>query len=183
MINIVNSEELIEKVETEKKYSSSKLLLEYISKEYDKEDERSKNIDTRISIFITISTLFLGYIFSDNRNSSLSTLATNYKLYAVYVILYFLCTIIVLSSIFAFVSVVYKKNYRRINIRVFDDRDLNNEYEGKSAYELIRGYKEAIEVNNKINDLKVKRYTIGIILVTASVVLFVILKVFMFLML
>ncbi len=178
----MNSEEIIDKFETERKYTSSKLLLEYISKEYDKEDERSKNIDTRISIFITISTLFLGYIFSDNRNSSLSTLTTNYKLYAVYVILYFLCSIIVLSSIFSFVSVVYKKNYRRINIRVFDDIDLNNEYEGKSAYELIRGYKEAIEVNNKINDLKVKRYTIGLILIIVSIVFFVILKTFTFFM-
>ncbi|QXE19531.1 hypothetical protein [Clostridium sp. 001] len=145
-------------------YLSSKLLLEYISKEYDKEDERSKNIESRIPVFITISTFFLGYIFTSNSNSVVSNIAKNYKVYTIYIMLYILCAIAVLASMFMFIWIMFTKKYIRIAIDIFQDRDLNKQIEGKCAYALILGYTEALQQNIKTNDLKVRFYTAGIIL-------------------
>lgn len=166
---------------SDEKYKSSTLLLQYISKEYDKEDERSKKIESRIPIFITITTFLCGYMFSKDFNNGISNVVKNYKLYTVYIVLYVLCVMFIALSVGLFAWTMFIKKYKRIKYQRFDDIKLNSSDENKAAYELIRGYKEALDYNIIINDKKTKGYIFGIASLMIFVILFIIIKVFIFL--
>ena len=164
----------------QEEYRSSLMLLEHISKEYDKEDLRASKIESRIPIFITIVTFFGGFIFSFGGKDLTSIYNKGYKIYSLYIIIYIACVVMLLIALGVFIWILCSKKYMRINIELFSAKSINNERVEKSAYELIRGYQEVLKNNIKINDIKIKQYNIGIGLLVGSTILYLLIQILNF---
>lgn len=158
-------------------YRSSSLLLEHMAKEYDKEDERSTKIESRIPIFITIATFFGAYIFNEDSKKFKELFNLGQGLYTIYTIVYFICIASLIISIVIFGVILSTKKYRRIESSIFLIKEINKEEINKTAFELMRGYQEALENNIKINDNKVKLYNNAIRVLSVSAISYLIIKI------
>ncbi|KHD14235.1 hypothetical protein [Clostridium butyricum] len=162
------------------KYKSCELLLEHLTKEYDKEDSRSMKIDSRIPIFITLATFFGGFIFNLGTSSLKNVYGKGQQLYTIYVVLYALCLLSLIISIGIFTWILCTKRYLRIRTDLFLNENIINEEIKKTAFELMRGYQESLQHNVQINDKKMKQYNIGISFLVTSSILYLILQFFNF---
>ena len=160
-----------------KRYKSSNLLLEHITKEYDKEDGRSMKIETRIPIFITIATFFGGFIFSNSGDKLNNIFNLGKSLYSVYVVLYFSCIVTLIISIAIFIWILCTKKYLRIRTDNFLLEEINKEESCQVAYELIRGYQQALQHNIEVNDKKIKQYNGAIAFLCAATISYLIIQV------
>lgn len=159
------------------KYKSSVMLLDHVTKEYDKEDTRSARIDSRIPIFMTIATFLGGFIFNIGGGESLKkTYELGEKIYSLYIIVYVACISTIILSIGVFAWILCTKKYTRIDTNICLYEKANKEENGKIAYELMQGYQEALLDNIKVNDKKMQQYNIAIGLLGAGGVLYIILK-------
>lgn len=156
-------------------YMSCELLLEHLAKEYDKEDSRSMKIDSRIPIFITIATFFAGLIFSSTGNLIKETYKLGVQIYSIYIVIYSLCILSLISSIGSFIWILCTKKYMRINTDLLLQQKAIKENVKKTAFELMKAYNQALKNNININDKKMKYYNLGIILLIISSILYLIL--------
>lgn len=164
--------------EKEDCYKSSELLLEHIQREYCKEDERARVFESKIPILLTLITLFLGFVVSnDNTEVENQILMINEKFYFIYMLLAVASVACLLGSGGCLVYVICLKEYKRINTVVFSNETLNKSSNGEVAYELILGYKDALTHNISQNDKKGKVYTLGIKLLSVGVLCYIILSV------
>lgn len=162
----------------ENKYVSSELLLEHIQREYTKEDERARAFETKIPILLTLITLFLGFVvMADNTQIADKILKISPQLYFGYMLLQLASVVCLIISAGCLVYVICLREYRRLNITRFLDVKINNGSTGEIAYELIRGYHEALEHNLVENDKKAKTYTLGIKWLTVGVCCYIALSV------
>lgn len=166
----------IESQKSNSKYKSSQMLLEHLTKEYDKEDERSMKIDSRIPIFITIATFLGGFVFNIGGESLKKTYELGQKIYSIYIIIYVLCIISIIISILIFAWILGTKKYKRIETGGFLNEKINEEKIEKTAYELMQGYLGSLQNNIKVNDKKMKQYNAAIIFVGIGAILYIILK-------
>ncbi|WP_061313693.1 type II toxin-antitoxin system HicB family antitoxin [Clostridium botulinum] len=166
---------------TKSKFKSSTILLEHLTKEYDKEDSRSMKIDSRIPIFITIATFLGGFIFNIGFESLKNIYDLGQKVYSIYIIIHALCIISIVISIGIFGWILFTKKYKRIETSLFLSKEINKEEIEKTAYELMKGYQDSLQNNIKVNDKKIQLYNTAIIFVAIGAVLYIILKFISFL--
>lgn len=170
----------LEEFDSQKKYTSSVFLLEYVLKEFDREDSRSKDIHSRIPIFITLATFFGGYIFNKESFNALSTFKSNYKLFGVYSVLYTLCFIGIISSIGLFVWIMCSKKYKRMNMDKFLQPIAHKSENGLVAYELATAYIDIFKYNVDVNDKKIKVYNWAIGALTLSAISYIMIQILTF---
>lgn len=165
---------------TQDKYKSSVFLLEYVLREYDREDSRSKDIHSRIPIFITLATFFGGYIFNSQPSEVISVFKLNYKLFGVYSVLYTICFVGILVSLGIFVWIMCSKKYKRMNIDNFLKPIAHSSSNDVAAYELATAYIDVFKYNVGVNDKKVKLYNFAISALTTSVISYIFIQIVSF---
>ncbi|MCP3032623.1 hypothetical protein LF817_14955 [Halobacillus sp. A1] len=163
------------KEETPTKYPSSELILSAILREYDKEDERAKTLDTRVGIFISLSGALLLFISSYVKLSLLIDTQVNSVYgavpYAFYLIFTISSLILLVASVIYFLRVVSIRNYERVGLEEFKQEENNKANQDVVAYSLIKIYCQNISFNSKVNDEKVKLYKKGIFSIALALIL------------
>lgn len=164
------------------RYQASELLLEHLEKEYSKEDERAARFDTKVPILLTLVTLFWGFILDNGKEFTSLVAKKSIKWYAVYSVLNVAMQLCFLISVGCFVYVIYLKQYRRLRTDVFTNEELNSTSSNQVAYELIKGYTEALDNNIIENDKRAKVYTVGIIVFILGVAGYIAIKLLIYMM-
>lgn len=159
------------------KYKSSKLILDYVYKEYSRENERRKNIESRITILITILTFFAGLILANNQIGFQKMLQNGDKNIYTFVTIEVLSCLSLLGSMGIFVSILVAREYKTIKLDNFINIKPQGADEGLVAYDLIKAYKECFDFNKKVNDFKFKMSNMGIGLLVISVALYLVLRI------
>lgn len=159
------------------KYRSSKLILDYIYKEYSRENERRKSIESRITVLITISTFFIGAILVNNNINFSKMFQNQDKNLYLFVCLQILSCTTIIVAIGMFISILISREYRTISTDNFMDIKPQGAEEGIVAYDLIKAYKKCLDFNKEVNDSKFRVTNIGIALLFISIALYLIIKI------
>lgn len=160
------------------KFPSSELLLTALQIEYDKEDERAKNLDTRVYIFFTLAAALLAFIAQILKIKNIINIGVDNVResipYVFYLELAILAPLLLMIAIILFVRVVSTRTYKRINLDSFENEANNKCQKDVVAFGLIEIYKKTINHNIGVNDKKIKLYKWGVYLITISIILIVI---------
>lgn len=153
------------------------ILLSTVEKEYDKEIDRVKTLDTRTNIFVTLGGVLLVYLPGNikslcNLNQPFTTIIGAIPELLKLLLLLSIFISLILSFIF-FSLVISLKEYKRISDEIFDE--CNFKYSKRYCAEtLILMYKKVLEENSKVNELKSKYYKRGFYLMMVALALNVI---------
>lgn len=159
------------------KYKSSVFILEYVYKEYTRENERRKNIESRIPILMTLSTFFGGAIIINNKIDFLKMLNNGDKRVFLFFSVQLLSCMCLLCAIGIFVSILVSREYRSINVENFCDIKPQGAEKEFIAYDLLDAYKVCLDFNTNVNNFKHKINNIGIYLLITSIILYLILSI------
>lgn len=146
------------------KYPSAKILLETAKKEYDVENDRKKNLETRTGVFMSLSSALLIFIMREvtllkiNLNEFV-TVWFGFFL-SLSALLGIILVVLLLRSIYFFIKVISVSEYKRINLEELLNITLKPE-DIFSQVVIIR-YRQIIEINRKENDKKVDFFSKGI---------------------
>lgn len=157
-------------------YKSSVFILEYVYKEYTRENDRRKNIESRIPILMTLSTFFGGAILINNKIDFLKMLNNGDKKIFLLFSVQLLSCLCLLGAIGIFVSILVSREYRSIKTDSFSDIKPQGVEKEFIAYDLLESYKECLDFNTKVNNFKYKINNIGIYLLITSIILYLILS-------
>lgn len=159
----------------ENQYPSGELFLNVSAKEYDKEDERAKNIDNRSGVLISaLTVLFVFYLPSMKIRAILSL--TNIDVNKIIPQIIFLClygfTVIsfIIGLIYFILSIDVKVN-KRISFEDLSNQSLHKEKKNIVASSLAVKYSQLAKENELSNNKKVKYYSIGLRLLVVTVLL------------
>lgn len=133
-----------------KAYQSSKLILDYMYKDYTREIERRKSVETRIPILVTIATFFGGLLLVNNTFDFTKILNNGKGIIYILIMLQGISCICLLASIIIFLSLLMSKPYKSVNTDGFLEMGPQGECEGLVAYDLIEAYKECTDYNKKL---------------------------------
>lgn len=164
----------------EEMYKSSEFILQYMYNEYCKENERRANLESRISILLTVSTFFAGFILINNPIDINSIIDNNIKVAIAFIVLQSFSWIGLVGGLGCFISILVARGYRSIVIDSFANIEPQASNKGLIAYELLEAYKECLDYNRKVNDNKFKITNIGIMLVSVSIIIFLITNIVVF---
>ncbi|MGL5354898.1 MAG: hypothetical protein ACRDA5_16520, partial [Clostridium sp.] len=172
----------VERITSEKdnnasKYRASKLLLEYVYNEINRENERLKLLESRIPILITISTFFGGLILSNTGINFSSMLSNNDSKIFIFIGLQTISYIALTIAIFIFTGLLLSVKYKRLEITGFTDIQAQASNEGLVAYDIMSGYMKTYNHNQTINSKKMLFYNIGVVSLAISILSYLILKV------
>jgi hypothetical protein len=161
-----------------KPYPAAELVLTTIQREYDLEESRARTLDSRVGIFIPLSSAILVFIASYIKIPNSSNIAVHTVLdalpYVLALLLGALSILCFLIATFYFVRVVSKHKYNRINLEGFNDDAMLALSKDFVAVGLIEIYKKNIEHNVSVNDRKMSFYQIGVYLISSALVLAII---------
>ncbi len=158
---------------TDNRYSSAKLLLSSIQKEYEVEASRAKNLETRTGMFIAFSGVLLVFISNNIKLTNLDMAMKVTVIQALPYWFYLSCLGITLFSLLAaiyfFIRVVSVTQYKRIDVSAFHENVSCTEEAVAAA--LVEVYSNVIADNIKVNNDKVKNFKNGLILIQVALVL------------
>jgi hypothetical protein len=166
-----------ENAKLKEQYKSSVFILEYVYKEYTRENERRKNIESRIPILMTLSTFFGGAILINNKIDFLKMLTNGDKRVFLLFSVQLLSCLCLLGAIGIFVSILVSREYISIKTDSFCDIKPQGAEKEFIAYDLLDTYKECLDFNTKVNNFKYKINNIGIYLLITSIILYLILSI------
>ena len=160
------------------KFPSAELLFSAIQREYDKEDERAKTLDSRVGILITLSAALLAFVSTYIKIPNFKKLKidTLYEAlpHTFFILLLFVTMLILVFSLIYSVRIINIRSYKRIKL---DDFEKPINLKGNPdiiASALITRYRRNIEHNQAINDSKIVMYRRGTYCITAAIILAVI---------
>ncbi|MBM7835003.1 hypothetical protein [Clostridium sardiniense] len=158
------------------KYKSSKVLLETIKSEYDRENDRMKTVENRIPILMTVAIFLCGFLFTNSGIDFKSMLENAQNKIYIFIGLQTLSSLFLVLSIIIFIYLLLSKEYRRIELKNFSKIDVQAKDEGLIAFDILRAYLQAYEHNQKVNNKKIMLNNIGIILLIISFFIFLSIK-------
>lgn len=162
------------------KYKSSEFILQYMYNEYCKENDRRANLESRIAILLTVSTFFAGFILINNPIDIKGMIDNNINIAIVFIVIQAFSWVGLVGGLGCFISILVARGYRSIKIDSFANIQPQCADKGLIAYELLVAYKECLDFNKKINDKKFNITNIGIILISISIVIFLISNIIVF---
>jgi hypothetical protein len=157
------------------KYPSGEILFSAIQREYDKEDERSKTLDSRVGILITLSAALLAFVSTyikipDFKKIKVETVYDALP-YAIFVVLLYTTMLILVFSLIYSVRIITIRSYKRVKLEDFEKPINLQAKPDVIASALITIYRKNIEHNQAINDDKVKMYRRATYCITAAIIL------------
>lgn len=163
-------------MEENEKYRSSKILLETIKSEYNRENERMKTVESRIPILMTVAIFLCGYLFTNSGIDYEKMLkASENKIY-IFIGLQTLSSLFLVLAIITFIYLLLAKEYRRIDLKNFSGLKVQGCNEGLISYDILKAYLEAYNNNQQVNNKKIMLNNVGIILLISSFFIFLIIK-------
>ncbi|EOU1698117.1 hypothetical protein LTX13_002358 [Clostridium perfringens] len=162
--------------EISNKYNSSKLLLETVKTEYERENERIKTIENRIPILMTVAIFLCGYLFTNSGIDFKNIMEKNDARIYILISLLTLTSLFLVIAILIFIYLLFAKQYKRIELKNFSKLSVQAENEGLIAYDILKAYLEAYEYNQKVNNKKIIFNNVGIVLLIFSFFIFLIIK-------
>lgn len=148
-------------------YPSAAIMLEISKDEYDKERERTNNLDNKANIFmsaiIAIITLYIPIIpFQDLKKIYSASSKESIILVTICICI---LSVAFISLIMAFYN-LYKsfslKPYNRVNFENLNDEQILLQNQNSVERGLLNHYNTIIQNNAQINDDKANRLTVGI---------------------
>ncbi|PFE33927.1 hypothetical protein CN270_11440 [Priestia megaterium] len=160
-------------------FPSAELLLSAVQREYDKEDERAKTLESRVGILITLSAALLAFVSTYIKMPNFKKLKISNVYEALphtfFISLLFLTMLILVFSLIYSVRIINIRSYKRIKIDDFEKINNLEDNPDIIASALITRYRKNIEHNQAINESKIVMYRRGTYCITASIILAVIL--------
>lgn len=154
----------------EEDYYSAKLLMSMAQKEYDIENDRRKTLDTRIGIFISLTSALLFFIM--NNITQVTVYSEHFKLINqvvlyVFFIISLICLIFsLLISLYFYIKVISTTKYKRLDIEEFLDETKNLENTFAQVITIV--YKDIIKYNRRENDIKFEYFKKGLVALKIS---------------
>ncbi|PEX09615.1 hypothetical protein CN454_22715, partial [Bacillus cereus] len=156
-----------------KHFPSAELLFSAIQREYDKEDERARTLDTRVGILITLTAALLAFIPTYINIPDLKKVKVDNVLnalpYVVFILLIFITILFLVCSLVYCLRVIGTKSYKRVALTGFDKNQNLTAPNSVVAYGLIKIYRQNIEHNQVINDKKMELYKRGVYSIAAAI--------------
>lgn len=153
-------------------YPSTDIILDSCKIEYEKEMQRTSNIDGKTNTFLTISTALYAFFIPLSNFKQVFSLENNLK--NTVSIVFLLALIIIsfltlLTATILFISVISSRAYKAINISEllpYADREKN-----KTSVVLCRLYDSAITYNRNLNEKRMKLFKCGVVFIIACIIL------------
>ena len=142
---------------------SAPILLEIAKSEYALENEKRRNFDTRIGIFISLGSAILLFAFNNILNSPMHMFSNHFFL-MIFQYIYILLVIVAIGTdfygLFFLIKTCYMSGYRRVDITKLEKKTAI----GVNEYSLVMCvfYREMINHNRDINDRKINLLQKGI---------------------
>lgn len=154
---------------------SNRLLLDLVLREYDIEMERQKSLNSRVGIFLALIGVIITFMPNVISIKSLNGIDVGNAVDAVPYVLDYLINIVIyillVISLVLFIKVINSnKNYRRIEFNSFKQKYSNYKFD-ELALAYMENYKKILINNKKINDIKFKFFSAGIICLFISIIL------------
>lgn len=156
----------------QEQYYSSKILMAIAQKEYDIENDRKKNLDTRTGVFISFTSALLLFLAQNIMQLTIWSEKFTSIQQTVMIVFYIVSLLFLFSSLsvslYFYIKVISTTQYQRLNISNF--LEATKKPENIFAQALTRVYNDNITYNRKQNDLKIEYFQKGIFSMKISLV-------------
>ncbi|WP_432718970.1 hypothetical protein [Pectinatus frisingensis] len=165
-------------------YYSAPILLKIAQKEYDIENDRSKKLDSRCGIFISLSSALILFMANGILNSyavfkhSMHVLILKGILFEFYNILNIISFVLLGISIIFFIKAINVTAYKRFNISYYST--ITRYSETIFSQVMLKYYGEAITANRQSNDTKVKSLKLGLYLLVGGIIIILFAQLYLF---
>ncbi|MCK9478670.1 MAG: hypothetical protein M0R40_04105 [Firmicutes bacterium] len=154
-------------------FPSSTIILDICRNEYEREFNRTSLVDTKVSIFLTLSAALLAFITSLLDYQDIWNLVPsmfNNVVGTAYILLSFVSAALIVTSTIIFAIILYSRQYKNINLSSISKDELMKKNEDIINVALIRLYNEAVDYNRNINEKRMGLYKKGVFIAIVAVI-------------
>lgn len=153
-------------------YPSTEIILDSCKIEYEKEMQRTSNIDGKTNTFLTISTALYAFFIplaNFRQMFSLENTLKNCVSIVMVIALIVASFLTLLTATILFISVISSRAYKAIDISAllpYADREKQ-----KTSVVLCRLYDSAIVYNRNLNEKRMKLFKCGVVFIVVCIIL------------
>ncbi len=153
-------------------YPSTEIILEACKIEYEKEMQRTSNIDGKTNTFLTISTALYAFFIplaNFKQMFALENTLKNCVSTVLLIVLIAMSFLTLLTATILFISVISSRAYKAIDVSVL--LPYANRQSENTSVVLSRLYDGAIAYNRLLNEKRMKSFKIGVIFIIICIIL------------